>query len=105
YEISIDPNRLAKYDITPLEVYEAVSRSNLNVGGDIIEKSGQAYVVRGIGLLQTPSDIEDIIVDDANGNPILVRDVADVKESSMPRVGQVGLNEDDDVVEGILVMR
>lgn len=105
YEISIDPNRLAKYDITPLEVYEAVSRSNLNVGGDIIEKSGQAYVVRGIGLLQTPSDIENIIVDDANGNPILVRNVADVKESSMPRVGQVGLNEDDDVVEGILVMR
>lgn len=105
YEISIDPNRLAKYDITPLEVYESVSKSNLNVGGDIIEKNGQAYVVRGIGLLQTPEDIGNIIVDDANGNPILVKNLADVRESSMPRVGQVGLNSNDDVVEGIVVMR
>ena len=105
YEISVDPNRLSKYDLTPLQVYEAASKSNLNVGGDVIEKNGQAYVVRGIGLVQTIQDIENIIVDDANGNPILVKNLADVHESSMPRVGQVGLNGNDDVVEGIVVMR
>ncbi|MEQ9099012.1 MAG: CusA/CzcA family heavy metal efflux RND transporter [Imperialibacter sp.] len=105
YEISIDPNRLAQFDVTPLEVYEAVAKSNLNVGGDVIEKNGQAYVVRGIGLLQSPEDIENIIVDDANGNPVLVKNLAEVIESSMPRVGQVGLNDNDDVVEGIVVMR
>lgn len=105
YEVSVDPNRLAKYDITPLQVYEAVNQSNINVGGDVIEKNRQAYVVRGVGLLGSISDIENIIVDDAGGNPILVKNVADVFESSMPRVGQVGLNDDDDVVEGIVVMR
>lgn len=105
YEVSVDPNRLAKYDITPLQVYDAVNQSNINVGGDIIEKNGQAYVVRGVGLLGEISDIENIIVDEAGGNPILVKNVADVFESSMPRVGQVGLDDNDDAVEGIVVMR
>ena len=105
YEISVDPYRLSSYDITPMDVYDAVSKSNLNVGGDIIETNGQAYVVRGVGLIQTQKDIENIIVKSANGNPILVKHVANVRESSMPRVGQVGLDNDDDVVEGIVVMR
>ncbi|MGR3790980.1 efflux RND transporter permease subunit [Flavobacterium sp. TN-1] len=105
YEISVDPNRLAKYGVTPLQVYEAVTESNINVGGDVIEKNGQAYVVRGVGLLGSIQDIENIIVDDAGGNPILVKNLADVHESAMPRVGQVGLNDNDDAVEGIIVMR
>ena len=105
YEISVDPNRLASYDITPIEVYDAVSKSNLDVGGDVIEKNGQAYVVRGLGLLQSTRDIENIIVKYANGNPILVKHIAKVAESSMPRVGQTGLDGNDDVVEGIIVMR
>lgn len=105
YEVSVDPNRLSKYDVTPLEVFEAVNKSNLNVGGDIIQKNKQAYVIRGVGLLGSISDIENIIVKEAGGNPILVKNLADVHESSMPRVGQVGLNDKDDVVEGIVVMR
>ncbi|MGG7036856.1 MAG: efflux RND transporter permease subunit [Flavobacterium sp.] len=105
YEISVDPVKLQQYDLTPLELYEAVSKSNLNVGGDVIEKNGQAYVVRGIGLLDSRKDIENTIVDIFNGNPLLVKDVAAVQEASAPRVGQVGLNENDDVVEGIIVMR
>ena len=105
YEITVDPVMLAKYDITPLEVYTAVSKSNINVGGDVIEKNGQAYVVRGIGLLDKIQDIENIIVDNINGTPILVKNLADVRESHVPRVGQAGLNDNDDVVEGIVVMR
>ncbi len=105
YEISVDPGLLSKYDITPLEVFRAVSASNLNVGGDVIEKNGQAYVVRGIGLLQSVEDIENIIVDQFGGNPVLVKNLAHVHESALPRVGQVGLNDNDDVVEGIVVMR
>lgn len=105
YEISIDPNRLAKYDITPLEVYDAVNKSNLNVGGDVIEKNGQAFVVRGVGLLSSIQDIENIVVKQLGNNPVLVKNLSDVKESSLPRVGQVGLNNNDDVVEGIIVMR
>ncbi len=105
YEIQVNPTQLAKYGITPLEVYEAVTKSNVNVGGDVIEKNGQAYVVRGIGLLNSIADIENIIVQYVNDNPILVRNVADVKESNLPRVGQVGLDQNDDVVEGIVVQR
>ncbi len=105
YEVAMDPVKLQKYDITPLELYEAVSKSNLNVGGDVIEKNGQAYVVRGIGLYNNVSDIENTIVEIYNGNPLLVKNVASVIESSMPRVGQVGLNEQNDIVEGIIVMR
>ncbi len=105
YEITVDPVKLAEYDITPLEVYTAVSKSNINVGGDVIEKNGQAYVVRGIGLLDNIHDIENIIVDNINGTPILVKNLATVSPSHFPRVGQAGLDANDDVVEGIVVMR
>ncbi|CAL1518116.1 CusA/CzcA family heavy metal efflux RND transporter [Chitinophaga sp. MM2321] len=105
YEISADPVRLAKYDITPLELYQAVAKSNVNVGGDIIEKNGQAYVVRGIGLLNSIPDIQNIIIQNINGVPLLVKDLANVHEASAPRVGQVGLDKNDDLVEGIVVMR
>ncbi|WP_229374676.1 efflux RND transporter permease subunit [Fibrella rubiginis] len=105
YEVSVNPMLLTKYGITPSEVYNAVTQNNLNVGGDVIEKNGQAYVVRGIGLLTNIADIENIIVDEQGGLPVLVRDVAQVSESNQPRVGQVGLNKSDDVVEGIIVQR
>ncbi len=105
YEIRVNPTQLAKYDITPLEVYQAVTRSNINVGGDVIERNGQAYVVRGLGLLANVTDIENLIIEDLSGNPVLVKNVAEVAESNLPRVGQVGLDASDDVVEGIVVMR
>jgi cobalt-zinc-cadmium resistance protein CzcA len=105
FEIIVRPTLLTKYDITPLEVYQAVSRSNINVGGDVIQKNGQAYVVRGIGLLTSIPDIENIIVDYAEGVPVLVKNVATVKEGALPRLGQVGRDTANDVVEGIVVMR
>lgn len=105
YEIEADPGRLMQYDLTPLEVYEAVTHSNVNVGGDVIEKNGQAFVVRGIGLLTSIEDIGNIIIEARDGVPVLVKNVAQVRVADLPRVGQVGLNGDDDVVEGIVVMR
>jgi cobalt-zinc-cadmium resistance protein CzcA len=105
FEVNVNPLLLSKYDITPLEVYEAISKSNVNVGGDVIEKNGQAYVVRGIGLLTSIEDIENILIEAVNDVPILVKNVATVKVGALPRVGQVGLDENDDVVEGIIVMR
>ena len=105
FEVNVNPLLLAKYDITPLEVYEAIAKSNINVGGDVIEKNGQAYVVRGIGLLQDIEDIENVLITTIDDVPILVKEVATVVEGALPRVGQVGLDENDDVVEGIVVMR
>ncbi|NOS92052.1 MAG: efflux RND transporter permease subunit, partial [Cyclobacteriaceae bacterium] len=105
YEVNVNPLMLSKYDITPLEVYEAIAKSNVNVGGDVIEKNGQAYVVRGIGLLTSIADIENILIETKHDVPVLVKHVSDVREGSIPRVGRVGLDENDDVVEGIIVMR
>ncbi len=105
YEIQVDPNLLTKYDLSPLEVYDAVSKSNINVGGDIIEKNEQSYVVRGIGLLSNIRDIENIIIKNNNGTPITVKNVATVVEAALPRLGSVALNHQNDVVEGVVIMR
>jgi len=104
YEIRVNPNELANYGISPLDVYQAVSRSNINVGGDVIQKGSQAYVVRGLGLLESIEDIENLLIDVKGNSPIHVKDVATVVISSKPRQGQVGLNYDDDVVQGIVIM-
>lgn len=104
YEIRVNPVELANYDISPLDVYEAVSRSNINVGGDVIQKGSQAYVVRGLGLLESVEDIENILIDVKGTSPIRVKEVATVSVSSKPRQGQVGLNDDTDVVQGIVIM-
>jgi cobalt-zinc-cadmium resistance protein CzcA len=85
-------------------VYEAVSKSNINVGGDVVAKGDQAYVVRGIGLLEKKEDIENIQIEVKGSTPILVKHVAEVKVSAKPRLGQVGYNKENDVVEGIVIM-
>ena len=105
YEIQVNPHLLSKYNITPLELYQAVSRSNINVGGDVIEHNTQAYVVRGIGVLDKFSEVGDIIIKNIHDSPILVKNVATIVESSLPRLGQVGRDNQPDVVEGIIVMR
>lgn len=104
FEIKVNPAELSNYDLSPLQVYEVVAGSNINVGGDIIRKGSQAYVVRGIGLLETIEDIENILIEVKGENPIRVRQVTTVSVSSKPRLGQVGLNDRDDVIQGIVIM-
>lgn len=104
YEIKINPTELVNYDLSPLDVYEAVSKSNINVGGDVIQRGDQAYVVRGVGLLDNINDIGNILIETKGSTPILVKHVAEVKIGSKPRLGQVGIDNNDDLVEGIVVM-
>lgn len=105
YEIQVDPAKILNYGLTSLDVYNAVAKSNINVGGDVLTKNGQAFVVRGIGLLNNIDEIRDIIVTKINGVPILIRNIANVAETEKPRLGQVHRDNEDDVVEGIVVMR
>ncbi|HUB62431.1 MAG TPA: CusA/CzcA family heavy metal efflux RND transporter [Puia sp.] len=117
YEIQINPMVMTNLGITPLDVYNAVSKSNINIGGDIINKNSQAYVVRGIGLLNDIREIGNIIIEVNNGIPVLVKDVADVRISNLPRLGEVErtdaidsgghrrLRNTPDAVEGIVLMR
>ncbi|AWG26207.1 efflux RND transporter permease subunit [Flavobacterium kingsejongi] len=104
YEIKINPTELVNYGLSPLDVYEAVSKSNINVGGDVIQKGDQAYVVRGVGLIDNVEDIGNILIKVKGSTPILVKHIAEVSISAKPRLGQVGLNDDKDLVEGIVVM-
>jgi cobalt-zinc-cadmium resistance protein CzcA len=105
YEVSVNPALLQKFGLTSLDVYNAINRSNINVGGDVIEKNDQAFVVRGIGLINNVSEIENIIIKNVNNVPILAKNVADIKESGLPRLGQVSRDRQKDVIEGIIVMR
>jgi len=117
YEISVNPHKLSNLGITPLDVYNAVAKSNINIGGDVIKKNSQAYIVRGIGILNNINEIKNIIVININGIPVLVKDVADVSISNLPRLGEVGrtdavdtaamrtLIKNPDAVEGIVLMR
>ncbi|UYW00321.1 CusA/CzcA family heavy metal efflux RND transporter [Flavobacterium agricola] len=104
YEIRINPIELQNYDLSPLDVYEAVSNSNINVGGDIIQQGEQAYVVRGIGLLDKIEDIGNITIAVNGSTPVLVKNVAEVVVSSKPRLGQVTYNEHEDIIEGIVLL-
>jgi cobalt-zinc-cadmium resistance protein CzcA len=105
YQITVDPQKAIQYGVSATELFDAVSKSNVNVGGDVIVQSGQAYVVRGIGILNNIEEIRNVVVDNFNGTPIYVKTIADVTESALPRLGQVGRDYDPDVVEGIVVMR
>ncbi len=117
YEIRANPHKLTDLGITPLDVYNAVNKSNINIGGDVIVDNSQAYVVRGIGLLNDINEIKNIIVENLNGIPILVKDLGDVEISNLPRLGEVGrtdavdsggqrrLPNNSDAVEAIVLMR
>ncbi|MDM1368117.1 efflux RND transporter permease subunit [Myroides marinus] len=104
FEIQINPTELINYGLSPLDVYEAVEKSNINVGGDVIQRGDQAYVVRGVGLLDNAEDIENILIEVKGSTPILVKHVANVVVSAKPRLGQVAFQDDEDVVQGIVVM-
>ena len=105
FEVTLDPQRLKSYEFSPTDVYEAIQDNNGNVGGDVIEKGQQAFLVRGLGLVKGIKDIERIIVQNINGTPIFIKDVANVSEFYTPRLGKVGRDNEQDVVEGIVLLR
>lgn len=104
YEIQIDPTELVNYGLSPLDVYEAVEKSNINVGGDVIKRGNQAYVVRGVGLLDNIDDIGNILIEVKGSTPVLVKHVAKIKIAAKPRLGLVAYQNETDVVEGIVIM-
>jgi cobalt-zinc-cadmium resistance protein CzcA len=106
YQVEIDPIRLRALGIRQSQVADAIASSNGSTGGSYIISNGQNYMVRGMGLLHSVSDIENVVVTSTpEGTPVRVSDVASVQIGPAIRRGQVGKNADDDVVEGILLMR
>jgi cobalt-zinc-cadmium resistance protein CzcA len=105
YEVRLNPSRLRAYDVTLQQVLTALSRSNSNAGGSYIEQGEQEYLVRGIGLLRSPDDIGTAVIAERHGTPIRVRDIADVVVGSVPRQGFMSRDAQDEIVNGIVLMR
>jgi copper/silver efflux system protein len=104
YQIDVDPNRLRAFKMPLSTVVDAVMRSNRNVGGNVVEASGTWSVVRGLGLIQSVTDIEQIVIGAENGVPIFVRQVADVKIGDAFRVSAL-VKGTEEVVGGVVVAR
>ena len=85
-------------------VVEAVQRSNNNVGGNVVEQSGQWTVIRGIGLIQSVADVENVVIGSSNGTPIYVRNVAEVKVGNAFRTGALDKNGKE-AVGGVVIAR
>ena len=118
YEIKVNPDKLTSLGLTPLDVFTAIQNTNINIGGDMIFENDEAYAVRGIGLINDIDEINNIIIQNNNGVPLLVKDVATVAISNLPRLGWVTrsdavtnssgirmVSDQNDVVECIVVMR
>ena len=111
YQIEVDPGRLKAYDVTLKNVTDAVGAANANGGGSYLERGGEEYVVRGIGLVRNTSDIGDVVITSHSGTPLHVRDVATVRIGYQPRLGKVGWRtgdggpDTDDAVMGIILLR
>ncbi|CAN5162735.1 hypothetical protein BH10PSE10_BH10PSE10_17310 [soil metagenome] len=105
YELQVDFNKLIAYGLTLPQVLQAVGNANINVGGNTVNIGAQSAVVRGVGLIRSIDDLATTMISQSNGNPVLVRDVANVTVGEKPRLGIAGMNGDDDIVQGIVLMR
>jgi cobalt-zinc-cadmium resistance protein CzcA len=110
YQVLIDPAKLKSYGITLNQVFTALSNGNRNAGGSYIEHGPELYIVRGLGFIQNLDDIRNIAVDTRNGTPIRISDVGTVEIGERLRLGRVGKllpggEDEDDAVEGIVILR
>jgi cobalt-zinc-cadmium resistance protein CzcA len=104
YEVAIEPHLLRSYGLAVAEVFEALSRNNQNSGGSYIEKGNYAYYIRTEGIVQSTTDIEQIVVGNRQGIPVLIRDVGKVQFGSPKRFGAMTMDGQGEVVGGITLM-
>jgi cobalt-zinc-cadmium resistance protein CzcA len=109
FQIEVDPLALEKYRLSVKQISDAISANNKNAGGAQLDNRQQSLVVRGVGLIQSVSDVENIVLDAANGVPVFVRDIGRVTLGSAPQTGVFGVNDQSgecqNGVEGIVLMR
>ena len=105
YQVRPLPEKLQAYGVTLNQLVTALTNANANVGGDTVQTGEQRYVVRGVGLIETLEDIRNITVLVNQGVPVRVGDVAEVTFGNAPRLGQVQFNDQEETVEGIVLMR
>ena len=105
FDVQIDLNKLNAVGLTLPQVLTVLNNSNINVGGNTVNIGPQSAVVRGIGLIRSADDIRNTMLSATNGTTIRVSDIAEVTIGNKPRLGIAGKDNDDDVVQGIVLMR
>src|SRR5215471_2809286 len=105
YELQVDFNKLVAYGLTLPQLLQTLGNSNINVGGNTVNIGPQAAVVRGVGLIRSIEDLKNTMLTQSGGNPVLVKDVATVAVGYQPRLGIAGNDDDNDIVQGIVLMR
>lgn len=105
YDVTIDLGKLQAYGLTLAQVLTALNNNNSNVGGNTLNLGPQAAVVRGVGLMRSMDDIRNTVLTQTNGAPVVVSDIGVVSVGHQPRLGVSGQDDDDDVVQGIVLMR
>lgn len=104
YEVSINPDKLRSMNLTISDIFEALKANNQNTGGAYIEKNFRANFIRGEGLMRSPDDIRNTLVANVDGQPIFIRDVAEVKFGSFVRYGAFTKDGKGEAVGGIVMM-
>ncbi len=105
YHVDVDPQRLAYYGVSLSQLIGAIRNSNTSAGGNYLSVGEQAFDVRGLGFIHGIDDISNIVLSASRGTPIRVANVADVSVGYAPRLGIVGMNHQNEVVTGIVLMR
>jgi cobalt-zinc-cadmium resistance protein CzcA len=105
YQVNLDLAKLRAHNIPMQQVLTQLGQGNANAGGSYLEQGDQQYLIRGIGLLRSADDIGNIILSEREGTPLLIKDVATIATSSVPRQGTVGKDDQDEIVTGIVLMR
>jgi cobalt-zinc-cadmium resistance protein CzcA len=105
YELQVDFNKLVANGLTLAQLLQAINNSNVNVGGNTLNIGSQSAVVRGVGLIRSIDSLANTMVSSNNGTAVLVKDVATVTVGEQPRLGIAGQDQDDDIVQGIVLMR
>ena len=105
YHVDIDPGRLISYGVNLSQVMSALTNSNANVGGSYLTIGPQNYNIRGLGLINGIADIENVMVAEKDGTPIFIKTLGKVAVGSRVRLGKVGIDDRDDVVEGVVLLQ
>ena len=105
FTASIDQDKLVHDGLTIPQVLTALNNANANIGGQTIDFSEQSAVVRGIGLIHSMDDIRNTMLTSSSGSPVLLSDVASIGVGNQPRLGIAGEDDNDDIVQGIVLMR
>lgn len=105
YQIQIDPLALSKYGLSITQIADSVRANNGNAGGAMLDNQQQSMVIRGVGLIENVSDIENVMVMAAKGVPVFVKDLGKVALGAAAPTGIFGVGKQTGGVEGIVLMR